>query len=143
MQGEVVVKGKAASEGGCCKRGDVPVAQKLDSCDLLGQAKFAGPWGTVVRKLFRARKNGRKRAAKLTETGAKGPCGPKGSERILSPRDQEPEGKWPVGFLQFCGGAKSGREAATCRKNERTASAVHRKSWPCREGWRAVPPTLP
>jgi hypothetical protein len=56
MQGEVVVKGKAPSESGCCKRGDVPVAQNLDSCDLLGQAKFAGPWGTVVREVFRAKK---------------------------------------------------------------------------------------
>jgi len=46
------------------------------------------------------------------------------------------------GFAIY-GGAKSEREAATSEKNERTASAVHRRRCPWREEWRAVPPTLP
>jgi phage gp16-like protein len=46
------------------------------------------------------------------------------------------------GFAIY-GGAKSEREAAASEKNERTASAVHRRGCPWREGWRAVPPTVP
>ncbi len=41
------------------------------------------------------------------------------------------------------GGANSEQGTAAYEKNECTARAVHRESWPWREGWRAVPPTLP
>ena len=41
---------------GAANGGDAHVSKKLDMCDLVGQAGVAGPWYTVVREVFRTKK---------------------------------------------------------------------------------------
>jgi len=53
------------------------------------------------------------------------------------------EGQMAAGVLQFAAAQKVSKKRQRTKTNERTTRAVHRESCPWREGWRAVPPTLP